>query len=309
MTFDEFSSLSVPLPVRNTKTIGVTVQLLPLGSVPVRLELDVEIAMPMNQLQKVLVDELVERGLLDLTGNAVSASADGAADAGSDEEDTLMDVVGPNGTANGTPPSDDGYDIVSRSEVQVAASSTQLATAAELNGKVLQTTTGDRADGAVDGEDASSTTMEADYQLVDATTTNSSSTASPPTEGGGGGPASSPSPLYFHFGSVFSYKPTSVSKNYNTAESGTLPVKSFLGSMRTDGLIAFQLEHLAPEFRAQTYSYSASKTIYDDEKDEACKHIAVDLCMGIKVNLGSEVFPFIFIFTPPPPSLSPISPP
>ncbi len=64
VTFDEYSSLSLPLPVRNTKCISMVVQLLPLGSVPLRLELEVEVTATMSQLQGILVERLQQHGYL-----------------------------------------------------------------------------------------------------------------------------------------------------------------------------------------------------------------------------------------------------
>ena len=64
VTFDEYSSLSLPLPVRNTKSISMVVQLLPLGSVPLRLELEVEVTATMSQLQGILVARLQQHGYL-----------------------------------------------------------------------------------------------------------------------------------------------------------------------------------------------------------------------------------------------------
>jgi len=64
VTFDEYSSLSLPLPVRNTKCISMVVQLLPLGSVPLRLELEVEVTATMGQLQGILVARLQQHGYL-----------------------------------------------------------------------------------------------------------------------------------------------------------------------------------------------------------------------------------------------------
>lgn len=64
VTFDEYSSLSLPLPVRNTKCITMVVQLLPLGSVPLRLELEVEVSATMSQLQGILVARLQQHGYL-----------------------------------------------------------------------------------------------------------------------------------------------------------------------------------------------------------------------------------------------------
>ena len=41
VTFDPYNSLSLPIPLKTTKTLTVTAQLLPLGSVPVKFEIEV----------------------------------------------------------------------------------------------------------------------------------------------------------------------------------------------------------------------------------------------------------------------------
>jgi ubiquitin carboxyl-terminal hydrolase 4/11/15 len=41
ITFDPFSSLSLPIPVKNTKTVTIHIQLLPIGSC--RLSVNIEI--------------------------------------------------------------------------------------------------------------------------------------------------------------------------------------------------------------------------------------------------------------------------
>ena len=43
VTFDPYNSLSLPIPLKNTKSLTVTVQLLPIGSVPLRLDIEVSI--------------------------------------------------------------------------------------------------------------------------------------------------------------------------------------------------------------------------------------------------------------------------
>lgn len=66
VTFDEFNSLSLPLPVKNTRTIPVCVQLLPLGSVPVKFDLEVDVSSVMREFKKTFIEKLVSYGLVPL---------------------------------------------------------------------------------------------------------------------------------------------------------------------------------------------------------------------------------------------------
>ncbi len=64
VTFDAYNSLSLPIPINSTRQVSLLVQLLPLGSMPVQLELGVEQAANMSQLQGLLVTKLLAYGLL-----------------------------------------------------------------------------------------------------------------------------------------------------------------------------------------------------------------------------------------------------
>ncbi len=55
VTFDPFNCLSLPVPVKSTKTIGVVVHLLPHGSPPRRVDVDVEITDSVGGVSSILV--------------------------------------------------------------------------------------------------------------------------------------------------------------------------------------------------------------------------------------------------------------
>lgn len=73
VTFDEYSSISLPIPIKNTKPVSVMVHLLPLTSMPVKIIVDVEVTETMSAFKKLLVDKLLELKLLSATtdGNTV----------------------------------------------------------------------------------------------------------------------------------------------------------------------------------------------------------------------------------------------
>lgn len=74
VTFDEYLSLSLPIPIRNTKNFTIFVQLLPIGTPPMKVTIEVEITDTMTQLKKILIDRLIELGVLLETSNSVSNS-------------------------------------------------------------------------------------------------------------------------------------------------------------------------------------------------------------------------------------------
>lgn len=59
VTFEAYSSISLPIPIKNTKPVEILVQLLPLGSTPLKVTLDVEVSEPMSNLHKLLIDHLI----------------------------------------------------------------------------------------------------------------------------------------------------------------------------------------------------------------------------------------------------------
>jgi ubiquitin C-terminal hydrolase len=70
VTFDPYATLSVPIPIRNTRIVPVIVQLLPHSSVPIRLSLEVELTATMQDAKKLLIDKLIELKLLSLPTTA-----------------------------------------------------------------------------------------------------------------------------------------------------------------------------------------------------------------------------------------------
>jgi hypothetical protein len=101
-------------------------------------------------------------------------------------------------------------------------------------------------------------------------------------------PAESPAAggPYFHFGTLFPARPSSILKHYHAAEAGSTAVLTFVG--KHDSLMAFQLEHWAPEHRTVSHhsSYLSSRAAAPqyDAADAECGYVAVDVCMGSKVT-------------------------
>lgn len=58
VTFDEFNSLSLPVPVKNTRSIALTVYPLPVGSTPIIVEVDVEVTSSVAELKRAVVRKL-----------------------------------------------------------------------------------------------------------------------------------------------------------------------------------------------------------------------------------------------------------
>jgi hypothetical protein len=294
VTFDEYSSLSLPLPVRNTKPISVVVQLLPLGSLPVRLELDVEVTATMSQLQSILVAKLTELNLFAYLGQSQSHASEVSMTATetahslasvSEMVETEMDVSSTAGTDASTsvsnnspsvsPQALDHYEIVPR--VTMPAQGVSAENTADSDDFI---TVYNEQDTDNDNEDKMETTTPLSSSPVPITDTSNSSRNNSPSEGTPA--AANTNILFFQFGTLFSSRPASVFKSYNAAEHGGTSISSFV--TRQDSLMAFQLEHRAPEHRAVVYSYSSySKTTTKyDPADETCGYVAVDVCMGTK---------------------------
>jgi len=69
VTFDEYSSLSLPLPVRNLRSVAILLSPLPIGSAPVKLTLEVDVTMTMADLSTFLVKSLQSHKVLTVTTN------------------------------------------------------------------------------------------------------------------------------------------------------------------------------------------------------------------------------------------------
>lgn len=229
VTFDAFSSVSLPLPVRNTRGISVVAQLLPRGSQPVKLDLEVEVTSTMSELKKILVDALLEMRLIDID----------AADGRDAVPPAPMDVEQSNSIAGSNSNSEGSFEMVNSeqtdSDFQMVESpktpppASEVATAAAATAK-------------------KSTTI---YDSV-----------------------------HFHFGTLFSHRPASIFKHFNSSEAGGTSIQAYVGKM--DSLIAFQLEQPAPEFRSSVYYSSYSRRVQYPESDDTAAYVAVDVCMGCK---------------------------
>jgi len=67
VTFDEYSSLSLPLPVRNLRNVHILISPLPIGSAPVKLTLEVDVTMAMADLSAFLLKSLEPHRVLSMT--------------------------------------------------------------------------------------------------------------------------------------------------------------------------------------------------------------------------------------------------
>jgi hypothetical protein len=295
VTFDVYSSLSLPLPIRTTRPITIIAQLLPLTSLPVKFDMEVEIGATMRQFEKAFVDKLVELKLLGLSSTAHESTAS-------------MGQTSPADSADGstTPAITITMDVEDGSrtcttDVSKASSPSANDTyeSFELVGHPLKAGI---AETVQSGSDAAYVTVFEDDDRMDDSHTSASTSPLPcPSEDlpvaeavlAGLSDPSKQNPTtavrartgpHFHFGTLFATRHSSIFKYYNSAESGATAVHSFIG--RNDSLVAFQLEHWAPEVRSVPHystSYNrAPPTVYDPA-DADCGYVAVEVCMGSKV--------------------------
>lgn len=317
VTFDVYSSLSLPLPVRTTRPITVIVQLLPLSSLPVKLDIDVEIGATMKQFEKLLVKRLAELRLLDLSTiglseSTISMGQTSPADSGDEStRAAAMEVEEGSRTCTtdaskaSSPLASDPYDAFElvahplKDGIACAASTASAVAEAEMEGALT-----------TDGSDGAYVTVFSEDRMDDSHTSGSSSPMPCPSEDlpvaeaalaqdfppklrdpalpqppsqSAGVSVTRTGPV-FHLGTLFTTKHSSVFKHYNAAEHGSTAVHTFVG--RNDNLMAFQLEHWAPEVRSTHHHYSSYRStpaaVYDPA-DDTCAYAAVDVCMGSKV--------------------------
>jgi hypothetical protein len=357
VTFDEYSSISLPLPVRNTRKVSVVVQLLPLGSLPLKFELEVEVTAVMRDLKRLLIEALVAQKCLPLTSSMADAAVETAVTPAATgiAPDYVMDVAAPPSPSPSRSPShllpggagaDSAFEVVgypASEEVKAMDTESDCDSAKDSFVHVgkFENTGADsaaRTDNTSGSTTNSSSKSSASSSTVDAGVTgafdiNSFTKVSPfppsqfvsvdhesaagttatttPAEGCGSDGAAATTravagavasvaaagaaagdsslaelvnTLHFHFGTLQLSRSSSVSKHYNAAESGGTAITSFAG--RYDTLVAFQLDHFCPEFRAvalyQSRYSSAEKTKYDPADQESA-HAAVDVSMGAKV--------------------------
>lgn len=96
--------------------------------------------------------------------------------------------------------------------------------------------------------------------------------------------------LNFHFGQLFGQRSSTVFKNYNSNDAGNSAIQGFFG--RNDTIIAFQLEHPAPEFKSNSYvSYDYNKGSHKKPavhgtgnvaESAGPSFIAMDVCIGYR---------------------------
>lgn len=65
VTFEAFNCLSLPIPIKNTKTIEVIVQLLPAGSDPVKVKVEIKYGITVKEFKSLIVLKLISCGLLE----------------------------------------------------------------------------------------------------------------------------------------------------------------------------------------------------------------------------------------------------
>ena len=311
VTFDEYSSLSLPLPIRNTRTVSVIVQLLPLGSQPVKVDIDFEVHTSMQQLQKLLIDKLVEHKALTIghahnsfvstgltsaegsLGEAADPSSTGSCDysvTSMEVEDCCSKTDTTSGSKNSSPHATtdevfDTFEMVSRPVVRDGIAALKLP--AEGDNMYVTEFDETKMEDSHTSLSASPAPYSDDYTFPDRPlpTTSLEVDSNAAVSSAATTHPSSPAGPFFHFGTLFSSRASSVFKHYNSVEYGNTAVTGFVG--KNDALMAFQLEHWAPEHRnhvSYSYSYNKSPTPQYDAADASCGYVSVDLCFGKKVT-------------------------
>jgi hypothetical protein len=110
VTFDEYSSLSIPIPIRNTKTATLNVQLLDRESMPVKIDVEVEISATMIQLKNAMIDKLIQYKVLKPIFSKRSSFLN---------DENVLKKVKSNTVFSEKTTSQDGFEVVHHSEVQV----------------------------------------------------------------------------------------------------------------------------------------------------------------------------------------------
>ncbi|KAJ1440576.1 hypothetical protein B484DRAFT_144754 [Ochromonadaceae sp. CCMP2298] len=301
VTFDTYSSLSLPLPIRNTRSVNFVVQLLPLGSVPVEISLDLDITATMGELHNCLTERLRAEGLL------VEGGMEGRMGGGSTHK--MLDGT-PAGrtldrTLDGTPDvrtpdtSDGGYEMVTRAEAEVGGVGEVVGMdgvsgggvggggyVGDVGGEGMEDEGGVMDEcGDADAGFVSVSREEAGAGENGAVRAGANSGGSGSTNGSTSSTSSTSTSVYYHFAACYPQR-SSVHKNYHPDSSAT-SVQAWIGK---DTLYAFQLAHDAPAFRPTSYTYTSSSTsstsstsTSKDSQVQESPYIAVDVVMGKSV--------------------------
>lgn len=242
VTFDPYAALSLPIPIRNTRTIHVVVQLLPHSSPPVRVALEVELTAPMSELKKILLDKLFALQLLTKPEDPATAplSTQLLPTASNSNNSNTNSVSSKQST-------EESFELVDKKDAAVEATDDADSHQNNSNGGYHMVVDGD--EGALPSDVSSPATAPAQK-----TKKNSSNATKPKTVYDA---------FHFHFGMLYGTRPTTVFKNYNSSEARNTAIQAFVNKL--DTLMAFQLDYDLPEFKpmaSQSY-YSSSYNTYN----------------------------------------------
>ena len=282
VTFDEYSSISLPIPIRSSKTISIVVQLLPLSSAPFVVDIDVEISDTMSSLSRILYEALVRLNKLPPLAKSsskihlITPSTSLGCDvhklsvASSEAADSdRMDVGSGPATPSPVPIADDS------SEYELVVSN--------ASGGVSPINT--TAYVVVSNNTATASTLTT-YVSESSQSSSSSSSASTSAFQG----ATLETPPIFHIASILNTRSSNIYKNYNPAENANTAIQAYAG--RNDFIIAFQLEHAVPEPKSMSYTSSFSYSTYgsSSSKKESLvlevpsEYTVVDVVQGEKTT-------------------------
>jgi ubiquitin C-terminal hydrolase len=282
VTFDEYSSLSLPIPIKNTRIFSILVHLLPFGqTLPLKVSIEVEVTTPMSELKKILIDRLIELEIFPKLSSTLS-SKNQSPFPSSNHLPLPPSAVSSSSKRNGTIPSstvpiipislsshndnngnsgntDDGYEMIASptmiTDDEGSSNNTMMmkASDSEENGFHLVSDTSLLP--------SSSTTMEVERGDAVSTPMSTSSFTSTTNK-------AFYDSFHFHFAIVFGSRPGTVFKNYNPSDNSSTAISSFI--TRNDTLVAFQLEYPVKPFKSTSYSYTSygKKNKFDDEEEE-----------------------------------------
>ena len=278
VTFDPYATLSVPIPIKNTRVVTVVVQLLPYHVAPVRVALEVALTDAMSDLKRLLIDRLLDLKLLSAPVERTS---------------TPRTTVTP--SASTTVMTEDSFELIQKEDVPAATPSTETITSPAM---------------VVDGDDVKEEKVASGGSVDEDTGTNTGKRkplgpAAMTTSSSVAAKALFYDSFHFHFGVLNGMRTTTVSKNYNTKDAKNTAITAFVGKM--DYLVAFQLEHAVPEFKSMTsYYYGGNTTLTSKKRLEeddlegnggttppvgpkAPTYLAMDLVVGTREGVRMEL--------------------
>jgi ubiquitin carboxyl-terminal hydrolase 4/11 len=236
VTFDAYSSLSLPLPIKNTVVADVIVFPLPHGSPPVKLSFDLDVMSSIADVEKLIQEALHPSASANKKRvRGASGSGSGSGSSGVDAEYVVVKSVGAPDAASGTSDSDG---------VQVSKEDLD-----DLDDLGTESRPDDVASSGVVGMDdveiEEQDEVDGDGVLLASPRTSQTQNPSPASSSTQGG--------HYHFCSAGKSKNPRIYKTYQNSASA-----KELGRSTYDSVIVFELEHDVPVISAYAYNAPVS---------------------------------------------------